>query len=586
MNLNGYSHCNEPLAGKGNRNKNWNDLDHALKELAQPARRALELIFRQFAGLPFKLEHLSKAAKGRTTPADLRAAVPELLRKQYLASVYKTWGDCLFFIPREHLRFLQQYWIRPGLAPRNGSDMRLMKEVKRGLALDLFRSLVWIARHGLPVTAKGVIHRKAVDKLSQQTALQQEDVAGLSLSYSHQDIYPDQTAIMLDMLLELKIIHQGSKAWRLNVSELSLWLKRDLTEMNEVLFQRVLSKFVPAEAELQHFVHVLSSPDWLEGEWYSYDQVIAWLQEERLLRRELPEARQSWLWSWLEAMCGFGWLELGCDHAGERAFRWINLPLGRGLSRSGSKSSYEGAVRSCFYVQPDFEIMVPPEVPFSVRWELEAFTESRVTDRLCIYRITSEAVSKGIRLGCSLADMLSCLRRYSPGIPSNVAAAMEEWGRQKEETRGEVLFPKLDNPTSATSEHGETPSEVETLWGILVYGENMAAYHPYNAIPQQDELFPGLEQIPGMWLKMKRSYHPSTTRQMVDQAIQWQTMLALQIGGEMVEFLPVRLEEGEDWRVKGKLFSSRDSNECDAVLAPKDWESVRLQLPLMDKGHE
>lgn len=589
MNLNEYNHCNEPLATKEIGKQNLNDTHYDLKGLTPPVRRPLELIFRQFAGTPFKLEHLSKAAKGRTTPADLRAAVPELLRQQYIVSVCKAWGDRLFFIPPELLCLFQQTWIIPRFTPRNGSDVRLLKEAKRGLALDLFRSLVWIACHGLPVTTKGTIHQRALAKLSQQTALRQEDVMGLALAlkYPHQDIYPVHTAIMLDMLLGLNIVHQGSKAWELNVQELGLWLERDLAEMNEVLYQRMLLKYVPAETELQHFVHVLSSPDWLQGEWYSYDRVITWLQEERLLRPELPEERQNWMWCWLEAMCGFGWLELGWDHVGGRAFRWLDKPLDRRLSPSiGAKPSKDGQTRSWFYIQPDFEIMVPPEVPFSVRWELEAFTESLVSDRLSIYRITSESVAKGLRLGRSWAGILCYLQQYSAGIPNNVASALEGWGRQKGKPGNESFFPKLDTPSSWTEEQRKNLSEAEIPWSILFCGEDMAACRPYDAIPERDELFPGLEQVPGMWLKMERIYHSSTARQMVSQAIQWQTLLALQIRGEMVEYLPVRMEGGEDWQVTGKLFTSIDSDGCEAILAPKDWRAMRLQLPVMDNGYE
>ncbi|AZK46976.1 hypothetical protein EIM92_13110 [Paenibacillus lentus] len=583
--MQGYHQYNEPFAGKGTRKWNINDSHHDLKDLALPARCALELIFRQFAGVPFKLEHLSKAANGRITPADLRAAIPELLRQQYIVSVCKAWGDRLYFIPQELLYLLQQYWIRPGLTPRSSCDVRLVKEAKRGLALDLFRSLVWIACNELPITAKGTIHQRVLTKLSQQIALRQEDVKGLALKYPHQDVYPEHIAIMLDMLLELNIINQGLKVWELNVHELGLWFNLDLAEMNEVLYQRVLLKFVPADTELQHFVFVLSSLEWLEGEWYSYERFITWLQEERLLRPEISEDRQNWMWSWVEAMCGFGWLELGCDHAGGHAFRWMYRPRGKGLSPSASaKPSEDGQTNIRFYIQPDFEIIVPPEVPFAVRWELEVFTESVVTDRLSIYRITNDSVAKGIRLGRSRADILCYLHRYSAGIPNNIASALEEWGSEKGKPGNEVIFPKLDSPTSGAWEQKGNLSEAVIPWGILFCGENMAACRLYDAIPEKAELFPGLEQIPGMWLKMARIYHPSTARQLVSQAIQWQTLLVLQICGEMVEYLPSRLEGGEDWRVSGKLFTPFDPEGYEAMLAPKDWENMYIQLPEIDNS--
>lgn len=584
--MSGNKSCDQSLLDKAKAEQAINDRCCGLVDLPLPVRRALELIFRQFAGLPFKLEHLSKAAAGRITPADLRAAVPDLLRRQYVASGCNTWGERLFFIPQELLSVLHQQWIRPRLEPKSGRDVKLMIEAKRGLALDVFRSLVWIASHGIPVTAKGSIHQRALAKLSQQTALQQEDVSGLSLKYPHQDIYPAHTAVILDLLLELKIITESSKAWQVNVESLSLWLRNHLAEMNSALFQRILLKYVPAEKELQHFVYSLSSADWLLGEWYSYERFIGWLQEEGLLCPQLPEERHSWLWSWLEAMCGFGWLELGCDDAGEHAFRWIDRPLGKEMSQPPSEPDYHGQARSCFYIQPDFEIMVPPDVPFDVRWELEAFSESIVTDRLSIYRITRESVAKGVRLGRSWLEMRLYLQRYSPDIPTNVIIALEDWGRQLVTPQGDAVYPRLAGSSSLTIKQGDIPFDEGIYRGMIRCGEHMAAYRLNDTIPERKELFPGLEQVPAMWLKTARSYHSSTARQMVSQAIQWQTMLALRIGGEWVEYLPASLEDGEDWQVTGKLFPSNNAEGREAVLAPEDWEAMRLLLPVMDVTHQ
>lgn len=586
MSLSDYNSCDRLLLNKAKAEHAINVRHCDLEGLAPSVRCALELIFRQFAGLPFKLEHLSRAAAGRITPADLRAAVPGLLRRQCVASACNTWGERLYFIPQELLSVLHQQWIRPRLEPKSGSDVKLIKEAKRGLALDVFRSLVWIASHGIPITAKGFIHQRVLSKLSQQTALQQEDVSGLSLKYSHQDIYPAHTVIILDLLLELNILTESPKAWQLNVEGLSLWLRNNLAGMNSVLFQRMLLKYVPAEKEPQHFVYSLSSADWLVGEWYSYERFIGWLQEEGLLCPELPEERQNWLWSWLEAMCGFGWLELGCDDAGEHAFRWIDLPLEWEVSQPRSEPDHHGQAGSCFYIQPDFEIMVPPDVPFDVRWELEAFSESIVTDRLSIYRITRESVAKGLRLGRSWQDMRLHLQRYSPGIPTNVIIALEEWGRQRSELQGGATFPRLADPSSLSGGQREVPLDEGIYRGMILGGENMAAYRWNDAIPERKELFPGLEQVPGMWLKTARSYHSSTAWQMVSQAIQWQTLLALQIGGQWVEYLPASLEDGEDWQVAGKLFASGDAEGYEAILAPEDWEAMRLLLPVIDVAHQ
>lgn len=584
-----------------------------LGELPQPAQAALGLILRRFAGLSFKLEHLAKAAEGRRTAAALRAAVPALLRHGYLVTACNAWGERLFFISEELLGALQELWITPRLTPIDGRQVKLVKEARRGLAWDLFRSLVWIARCGMPVTAKGTIHQRALEKLSRQIALQPGDVAGLSLKYPDAGPLPSSIAVVLDLLLDLGLIVQAPKAWQLSVPELFFWLKRDWCGMNAELFRRIRLKYVPAEAGMQHFVHALSSPGIAEGEWYSFEMLLRWLQQERLLRADLNEADLGWLWGWMEAMCGFGWVELGLADGGIRAFRWLEMPnrteeeLAEGIAAPAASSGHSRHLsRYGFYVQPDFEIMVPPEIPFTVRWELEAFAESVAVDRMSIYRITRDSLALGIQLGGSWKEMLLFLQQCPSGVPANVATAIEEWGRQLGGPQEGRRFPRLDasepvnsmfidSHPSADGRYAAKHPALEAARGRrgwIFCGEDRADYRLSDATPGKDELFPGLEQVPVMWLKTARGYHPSTARQIVSQAICWQTMLALRIGGEMLEYLPVGLEEkqglreGSGWQITGKLFSPGHPEGSDTVLAPENWETMRLILPEADIGHK
>ncbi|GAA0135777.1 hypothetical protein YSY43_26170 [Paenibacillus sp. YSY-4.3] len=556
------------------------------EELPQSAKTALVLIFRRFAGLSFKLEHLPKAAEGRTTAADLRAAVPVLLRHHYLVSARNPWGERLFFIPHEITGVIHKHWIKPQLSPICGYEIKLIKEAKRGLVLDLFRSLVWIARHGMPVTVKGAIHQRTVVKLSEQTALQPTDLTGLGLEYPHKEAIPASTAVVLDLLLESGIIIQAPKAWQLNVQAIALWLEHSVDEMNAELYRRIQLKYVPAEAGLQHFVYALSSPSLAQGEWYSFEMFIQWMQEEKLLRSSLSEEWRSWIWGWMEALSGFGWLELGCNDAWERIFRWIDLP-GRVDLEQDDWHRFEDreAAKFGFYVQPDFEMMVSPEVPFAFRWELEAFSECISADRMSVYRITQESIAGGIRNGRSWREALDHLRHSFSGVPDNVALALEEWGRQLGEPGEGTPFPRLDISLPMKGGPNDNPLTGGIGRGWIFCGEDRSAYRLYDAGLKQEELFPGLAQVPTMWLKTARSYHSSTAREIVSQAIKWRVMLALEIKGEMFEYLPTGLQEDAGWQVVGKLFSPNAPEGRDAVLAPEDWEIMRLLLPETATGY-
>ena len=96
--------------------------------------------------------------------------------------------------------------------------------------------------------------------------------------------------------------------------------------------------------------------------------------------------------NWLVALSGLGWLDLGENGEGELVFRWSVKPVfahQNGESRLGAEE--------LFYIQPDFEIIVPPEVSFRVRWELELYCENVAMDVMSIYRLSRASIAAATR---------------------------------------------------------------------------------------------------------------------------------------------------------------------------------------------
>ncbi|WP_334071784.1 MULTISPECIES: helicase-associated domain-containing protein [Paenibacillus] len=591
----------------------------------------IEAIFRRFAGLPFKLEKLDEAAVGQLTGADLRAALPGLLRSGQLAAVKKAWGEMLYYIPAELLPDLWEQAHFPEPEPLAASDARLQREAGPGLALDLFRALAWAGRNGLPVTSKGTLHQRSVSKLAGYLYLQENDIAGLDLRYPHHDVYPPQLAVVLDLLLSLELIMKERASWSLNSRELSAWLALEQEEMDALLCRELLHRYIPDDVSVQHCVYRLIQPDLREGMWYSLGSVFESLQSIGLLPGSLPEFLTGWMEKWLKALAGFGWLDFGTHGEDKGCFRWRQKPdlrrlpkkesaAGRALPGGGAGDGKPGGTTPSsppfIIVQPDFEILVPPDVSYRVRWELEACCENLTMDRMSVYRLSRQSVSKAAELGRFPGAVLELLEAHAEAVPDNVRSALEQWSRELgrtsfeerlllrcadeaaagmvavlpalagllerigprdfivdaaqaakvrrvlEEARlappkqggsGAVApdYPRLEEGAghALTALRGTQP---ERAW--IFNGRNLHFYEPSEAIPQISELFPGYEDVPGMWLKELRHYHASTARKIMEQAIGWRTKVELKMNGSLEEFYPLSLKGDEKWTVVGRLL--------------------------------
>lgn len=407
---------------------------------------ALGCLFSRFAGQPFKLEQARQAAMGGISGADILAAMPTLLSSGIVSAVRKAWGEKLYYLSLPNLLGVPYIKAYPLLREQDSGLITLRREAGSGLAMDLFHSLAWIAKHSLRITAKGTIHQKERSRLEALIRLSDQDAVGLGLSYPHTDVYSPALAIVLDMLLAKGLIVKDRSKWSLHSARLSSWLSQDIREMNEQLLLEVLQRYVPADARLQHIALRLVASDLQSGQWYSLHELLGSLQERGLVEGELTVEQRNWIGHWLEALCGFGFLELGEMMTEGTAFRWL---LDRkGLARLGRESVIASKMAQIddhadelngekssglpvgLIVQPDFEILVPPELPLTVRFELEACAEHVTTDVMSVYRISRGAVEQAARLGRSVQDIMDFLSRYALTLPESIRVALVQWGKE------------------------------------------------------------------------------------------------------------------------------------------------------------
>ncbi|WP_138493124.1 helicase-associated domain-containing protein [Paenibacillus pinistramenti] len=233
-------------------------------------------------------------------------------------------------------------------------------------------------------------------------------------------------------------------------------------------------------------------------------------------------AEQLWLAAWLNLLCAFGWMELGysSEHEGERAagsagyaggaalldcgdlaefpeflnlmnspassvpaalmFRWVRKPEladdhgeqgmlllsgaeeGNRVCKAGN--AYEIQPDGCLYAEPNYEILVPPDTPYTVRWELELCCEPVSEDVMTVYRLTRESVEAALHAGRTPEEIIVFFERAArSGLPDHVRLALRQWGSEL----GRVSFARVTLLRCADEAAAERISAAKLPAGII-----------------------------------------------------------------------------------------------------------------------
>ncbi|OZB91808.1 helicase-associated domain-containing protein [Paenibacillus sp. XY044] len=403
-----------------------------LRTLAPEDAELLRRLIVRFAGQPFSDDVRTAVTSSSRSGAELQLSFIRLRRAGLIQAVKKAWGEKLYYIPLESLGLLYRQFFTPEAEAVPDSNVLMISEAKPGLALDLLHALAAAAEHGLPLTAKGTVHKKNTQKLLEAVHLKDSDLAALQLQYAHAETYSIAAAVLLDLMLCLGLAVKESQGILLEEDRLGEWLSLSEREMNGVLLPAALERYGLNSPALQHFRHLLCHPSFQQGVWYDMADMLDWMEREDMLTRPASETGAR---AWMTAMAGFGWGEAGEDGSGRCCFRWTVDPATVLVSGGEDPEEVEDGR---FYVQPDFDVIVPPDVSYRIRWKLLACSERVQSERMSVYRLTRGSTARAVENGMGVAEMTELLDTFSSGgVPENVRLALEQWGREIGRTRFE-----------------------------------------------------------------------------------------------------------------------------------------------------
>ncbi|MFF2907397.1 helicase-associated domain-containing protein [Paenibacillus sp. NPDC057934] len=475
-----------------------------MKDLTPDALELLGRICAVYGGQPFEEGKEEQLRPSYLSRAEQRLALSELRRAGLLMARQKLWGEKLYHIPAEVLDAVSLHFYPYSPASLAAGDVSLSMEAGPGLSGELFRALLFTAREGLPVTAKGSIHKKQVSRLAAQLSFGAEHLQGLTALSSDQGqgrgnsqeqgralgqgrpaeherklgqdraaehertlvqgrvvehrrtleqgraadqglggkqgrsigqttgTYPLAVTLIMDLMLSLGLISRQVTGYVLEREALRTWLQLPEPQMVSILYETAAERYGSREPVQQHFRLLISRQDILPGQWYALAGVLDWLaamNPAALLERTALEAACL---AWLRALAGFGWAELGSLRTGELCFRWTAAkPQIQGVLPAPTGAAEEQPPAAAFIVQPDFEVLVPPEVPYAMRWTLAACAELLQCDVLWSFRLTREMLEHAAVQGMPPGEVFSWLQDHTPGgLPEQVEYSLEQWGRE------------------------------------------------------------------------------------------------------------------------------------------------------------
>ncbi|WP_281887853.1 helicase-associated domain-containing protein [Paenibacillus sp. YYML68] len=435
----------------------WSDdvvLETICNRLAGAERKVLVAVVSRIGSEPFDDARLERTLGTSMSGAETAAGLAGLRRKGLILAFRKTWGELLYVLPSDAL----PRWQR--LLFANAAEWESAEQVAgpsvepiactvrpiREPAVTVLDLLVFSAKQELKLTKGGVLMKRTVQRLGELLGWQQDDFCGVPLKHAHADTYPLPVALLLDWLLRLGLLAEQQGELKVQKSALHTFLSGTRSLQNDQLYALWRGAAWPQASWLQHAALCLEAAP--EGAWLEPAAIVSKLQRAGLLPAAGEEHRFEYVRrleeQWLRPLHALGWLEKGLagGEATRTVYAWHCRPFTSVSSvMSGTSVSQGTAVLAMsadtameaeapFVLQPDFDVLIPPDAPLKLQWELLCFTEALKRDTLSVCKLTKSSVKHALEQGRCADDILCFLEKHCAyGVPDNVRIAVEQWAR-------------------------------------------------------------------------------------------------------------------------------------------------------------
>ena len=302
---------------------------------------------------------------------------------------------------------------------------------------QLFHFLESCSRQpALPLTNKGTLHKKQMNKLTEHVSLPSTILSKSGLKYAFTDAYDEPSAWLLEIAIRLGFLdhNEDCNGFLLNEGNVRTWLNASYKQQQGLLYHIWRQTVSPAPVWLQHAIIYMERT--MSQQWYALDELYQHIQESvsnSYLPQKDTEIREELMAAWLSPLCIFRFLELGKDQHQGIWFHWLINPQ-QANPDSADLSQQDPPSSHSLYVQPDFEILLTPAASLHTEWEVAAFADiPEASDLVRTYRLTKESFQRALDREWHSADVIRVLQEHAYyEIPQGLIHTLQQWEEQKD----------------------------------------------------------------------------------------------------------------------------------------------------------
>ncbi|MCR8656099.1 helicase-associated domain-containing protein [Paenibacillus endoradicis] len=469
-----------------------------------------------------------------------------------------------------------QYW-------KQSRDLNIAYyTVDQGNMIPLGKTLMYILlamnKLDLSYTKKGELAKLTREKLTALSASIDNEFLRDHLPHLRKQTYGANLMFFLELAYALQLVEETDVGLKLNMSHINEWLLLHEWQREALHMQWMCEFFLVQPYYESTAVTISELMTCNAGLWY----------EIHAPSYELQLLLSMWRTS--------GWLTTLSEKNSEYGTRMF---VQRHIFALHSQSQLA--------IQDNGEIIVMPGTSYRQLWLLEQIAERISEQEIIVYKLTLQSLVKALTTGYPLDQIKQWLgQSCDHDLPQIVIHMLQAARTTYEESRQRVnmsseLFEvnqdKVTVPSLMTSKNEKKVTNCSLLhmevvfrdalhllrpieqWGKWLATTNLVLDEPLLEHEERYELLTMQEygSITTSWMTECRQYHYSTSKQIVQLAINHQLSLQIKKEGELLYFHPNRMLEVDDkWVVEG-VFDRQQSDELQLEQL-NDWQGIKLHI--------
>jgi hypothetical protein len=372
-----------------------------------------------------------------TGDGDDQKQMQRLLADGWLYRVSSKGGRQFFCIPEDLRRTMRDFLAR-NLKQRVRISTQapiVYRDENMALQRDLALFLNFVGKNDVRITKDGTIMKRTEQQILSLFEIKEEPLGKVSWRFGYGrrfHDYPDRFALIYDYCFARELIVETPEGELLAGKNASEWLLKSEKERAEDLycFWRLLYRRpIPqlklciatlAQTAKEDWVHVASMNELLKPyvSDYYYDKAET-VMEQRIYKMLVHQG-----------LLAHGQLADGTEVIKLTSYGRKFL-LDEAVTIREEQDELTAKQATPLIIQPNFDLLVPPESYERIAWELEELTDLIRVDAMRVHRLTKKSVLRAFDLGWTCETVLDFLREESGGlVPGNVERMIGQWASE------------------------------------------------------------------------------------------------------------------------------------------------------------